>query len=312
MFKGLKGGWLGLRALLAAQGSDAAAGAAADEGLSNATAVASDRAATAANNLGLGHAPELPKFPSGAAADHPAPGVAGGPHEPAPVSGHAGSAGEPSTLPGGGHTPPAADHTPMGPAEHTPNHPEPPAGEIPPQHGPVPDTFDPAAGHGYTSGDPHHPGLWPPHTPESTWSRGDADPGWHYVNRGDDKGWMSYQEQISGAERLPDGRIPEYTRLDPDTGNPVDFDGHTYRDGHEVFLDAKDGYEKLATDPGKPWTDGMTNSLVNEIPRQLRALPEGATLEIHVSNPLGAAAIRELVEDRGWYDVTVIYTPKSP
>jgi hypothetical protein len=71
MFKGLKGGWLGLRTLLASQGGDAAAGAAADEGLSHATAMAGDRAATASNNLGLEHTPELPRIPGAAAGDHP-------------------------------------------------------------------------------------------------------------------------------------------------------------------------------------------------------------------------------------------------
>ncbi len=71
MFKGLKGGWLGLRALLATQGGDAAAGAAADEGLSHATALASERASTAVNKLGLEHGSELPKLPGSSSVDHP-------------------------------------------------------------------------------------------------------------------------------------------------------------------------------------------------------------------------------------------------
>jgi hypothetical protein len=172
--------------------------------------------------------------------------------------------------------------------------------------------FDPHHGSLFTSGDGHHPGLWPPQTPSETWHPGSTNPGWHYVDRGSDRPWMSYQEQISGAERLPDGRLPEYVQVDASTGKPVHFDGHDIRNGHEVFLDAKDGYSSLATDPGKPWTLGMQRSILEEIPRQLDALPPGATLEIHVSDPQGAAAIRSLIDARRWYDVTVIYTPKAP
>lgn len=203
--------------------------------------------------------------------------------------------------------PSPADHhidTPP-PVEHHAPDPVPP----PPHHA---DVFDPNQGSHYSSGDGHHPGGWPPGTPEATWTRGDTDPGWHYIDRGPDKNWMPYQEQISGAERLPDGRIPEYAHVDPSTGNPVNFDGHTYRDGHEVFLDAKDGYSALATAPGRPWTQGMEQSILNEVPRQLAALPPGATLEIHVSDPVGAAAIRNLLETNDLFGATVIFTPKAP
>ena len=74
----------------------------------------------------------------------------------------------------------------------------------------------------------------------------------------------------------------------------------------------KTGCSGLATDPGRPWTQGMERGILEEIPRQLRALPPGASLEIHVSDPVGASAIRVLVEDNGWYEVSVIYTPKAP
>jgi len=201
--------------------------------------------------------------------------------------------------------PPVEHHVDAPPIEHHTPDPAPA-----PQH--PTDVFDPNQGAHYTSGDAHYPGGWPPGTPEATWSKGDTDPGWHYVDRGPDKNWMPYQEQIAGAERLPDGRIPEYAQVDPATGNPVNFDGHTYRDGHEVFLDAKDGYSGLATDPGRPWTQGMEQSILNEVPRQLAALPPGATLEIHVSDPVGAAAIRNLLETNDLFGATVIYTPKAP
>ncbi|WP_233213736.1 Tox-REase-5 domain-containing protein [Mycobacterium hubeiense] len=210
---------------------------------------------------------------------------------------------------GGHHTAdiPAAPHT-DDPALGLPGNP----GSAPVQHSIAPDSFDPARGLHYSSGDPHYPGGWPPSTPDATWTKGNTDPGWHYVDRGPDKDWMPYQEQISGAERLPDGRIPEYARIDPETGNPVNFDGHTLRGDQEVFLDAKDGYAKLATEPGKPWTQGMERTILDEIPRQLRALPDGAALEVHVSDPLGAAAIRNLIEANDWFEVTVVYTPKLP
>jgi TusA-related sulfurtransferase len=56
----------------------------------------------------------------------------------------------------------------------------------------------------------------------------------------------------------------------------------------------------------------MERTILDEVPRQLRALPDGAQLEIHVSDPTGAAAIRNLIEDNEWFDVAVIYTPKAP
>lgn len=203
------------------------------------------------------------------------------------------------------HTPPTVEH-PTPTVEHSPSGPSAPLTVEHPA-----DTFNPHQGQHYTSGDPHYPGGWPPGTPEATWTKGDTDPGWHHINRGE-RPWMPYQEQISGAERLPDGRIPEYAQLNPDTGKMVNFDGHVIRNGQEVFLDAKDGYAGLATEPGKPWTDGMAKGLLKEVPNQLDALPPGATLEIHVSDPVGASAIRGLLAQNGYGDVSVIYTPKAP
>ncbi|AGM26872.1 hypothetical protein MASS_0270 [Mycobacteroides abscessus subsp. bolletii 50594] len=205
----------------------------------------------------------------------------------------------------GHHAPPAVEHS----APHIDHSPPQPHTPLAVEH--PADTFDPNQGKHYTSGDPHYPGGWPPGTPEATWTKGDTDPGWHHINRGE-RPWMPYQEQISGAERLPDGRIPEYAQLNPDTGKVVNFDGHVLRNGQEVFLDAKDGYAKLATEPGKPWTNGMTDGLLKEVESQLGALPDGARLEIHVSDPTGAAAIRKLLSDNFIYGAQVIYTPKAP
>ncbi|WP_032701864.1 HNH endonuclease [Mycobacteroides abscessus] len=179
--------------------------------------------------------------------------------------------------------------------------------------GPHPvDVFDPSRGQHYVSGDPHYPGRWPPDTPEATWSKGDTDAGWQHINRGPEKPWMDYQSQITGVERTPDGRIPEYTRPDPATGDPVNFDGRVHRGDQEVYLDAKRGYSALETDVGKPWANGMSEGLLKEVPRQLDAMPPDAVLEIHVSTPAGARAIRQLLDEADYYDVNVIYTPEAP
>lgn len=234
-----------------------------------------------------GHTPvEPPSVHPGPVADHPVPTV----DHPAPAV-------------VGDHSMPSTPHDAV---PLVTDHPVPTAGDHwSPQ-------FDPNGGQHYASGDPHHPGGWPPHTPEATWSKGDSNPGWEHINRGPVKDWMDYQAQISGVERTPDGRIPEYVRIDPETGDPVKFDGHTFRGGQEVYLDAKQGYSALATDVGKPWANGMADGLLKEIPRQLDAMPPGAILEVHVSDPIGAQAIRNLLDNADLYDVNVIYTPKAP
>ena len=124
---------------------------------------------------------------------------------------------------------------------------------------------------------------------------------------------MVYQEQISGIERLADGRIAEYNQLDLDTGKPVSFDGHTHR-GHppvEVFLEAKDGYAQLHYRPEGDWSKNVARSLLRQARRQTRALPDGAILEWHVSDPHGAQAIDALFRRNDIEDISVIYTPKG-
>ncbi|WP_237075869.1 Tox-REase-5 domain-containing protein [Mycobacteroides abscessus] len=266
----------GFGALLGREGAGALGGISADNVIPKALAAAELRADAASANLGH-HLPPAPivdhPLPPASTVDHPMPPPASVDHPLPPAS---------------------VDH----PTPATVGHPT--------------DTFNPSQGQHYVSGDPHHPGGWPPGTPSETWAKGDTDPGWRYINRGPDKDWMDYQSQITGIERTADGRIPEYTRINPDTGAPVNFDGHTWRGGQEVFLDAKDGYAKLATEPGKPWTDGMATGLVKEVNSQIQALPPNAILEIHVSDPVGATAIRNLLASRRIFDATVIYTPKAP
>lgn len=123
---------------------------------------------------------------------------------------------------------------------------------------------------------------------------------------------MVYQEQISGIERLADGRIAEYTHHDLDTGKPVSFDGHTHR-GHppvEVFLEAKDGYAQLHYRPDSDWSTRVSARLAAQADRQLTVVPEGARLEWHVSDPHGAAGIRTALAERGIFEVDVVYTPR--
>ncbi|CPS15893.1 Tox-REase-5 domain-containing protein [Mycobacteroides abscessus] len=206
-----------------------------------------------------------------------------------------------TSAPGVDHpVPPAAEHNiPVG--DHTP-----PA----PYQPPTPHEFDPGAGQHYASGDPHHPGGWPPGTPEATWNKGDTEPGWKHINHNFDKDWMPYQEQIGGIERTPSGALPEWVQHDLDTGAPVSFDGHTYRGPQEVFLEAKDGFRGLAFAPDNAYWMGRAESALEQVDRQLGALPQGAKLEWHVSDPYGAAALRDLFDSNGVYGVEVIYTPK--
>jgi hypothetical protein len=123
---------------------------------------------------------------------------------------------------------------------------------------------------------------------------------------------MGFQEQITGIERTPDGRIPEYVMTNPETGEVVRFDsGPIERGNQQVFLDAKHNYTPLIKSPDAPWTENIQNELVREAQRQIRVLPPETGLEWHVANPQSAAIIRNLLEGRG-LDVDVIYTPEKP
>lgn len=177
---------------------------------------------------------------------------------------------------------------------------------------PQPDVFDAGAADRYSSGDAHRPGEHPPHTPVPTFINGQTEAGWASVNRGPDKPWMSYQEQITGIERAPDGHIPEYMQVNPDTSKPVAFDGHTFRGDppQEVFLDSKRGYQVLAFAPGSRISEKIGLALADEAQRQLDALPDGARLEWHVSDPNAAVAVRHRLAQEDIYEVDVIYTPE--
>jgi len=138
------------------------------------------------------------------------------------------------------------------------------------------------------------------------------EPGWTHIQHNIDKDWLSYQGQVGGIDRTPDGAMPEWVQHDPDTGAPVQFDGHTHRGPQEVFLEAKDGFRGLAFAPDSSYWQGRAEKALEQVDRQLAALPPGARLEWHVSDPYGAAALRQLFLDRRIFDVDVIYTPKAP
>ncbi|GAA3675393.1 restriction endonuclease fold toxin 5 of polymorphic toxin system [Yimella lutea] len=123
---------------------------------------------------------------------------------------------------------------------------------------------------------------------------------------------MGYQEQITGAQRTANGHLSEYVRHDPTSGRPVAFDGRTFRGDPpvETFLDAKHGYAQLAHQPRSDWSTGTSDRLVSEAERQVRALPDGARLEWHASDPAGAAAIKDLLDSRGIFEIDVIHTSK--
>lgn len=176
------------------------------------------------------------------------------------------------------------------------------------------DTFDPDLGNGYASGDAHLPGDHPPgQLPEATTTPTSGETGTIHIPRG--SSGIDYQLQVSGWRLTDDGLVPEYQYIDPDTGQQVRFDGHTWRGEPpgEVFLEAKDGYGVLEYRPDSGTAQGMATNLLDEAERQLRVLPEDALLEWHVSDPVGASAVRRLLAEAGIgpEDITVIYTPKQ-
>ncbi|WP_439692052.1 Tox-REase-5 domain-containing protein [Curtobacterium sp. SP.BCo] len=240
-------------------------------------------------------------------------------------SGHGGSSGESGHPVGSGDEGPATDgagsegqHDGSG-HDSSPggDRPAPPAGgdhNPPPETRPVPrpDTFDPTRGDQYASGDPLRPGEPTPHVPRETYDQATHESGWKYFGRAD-RPWADYQAQIAGVERTADGKLPEY-RLFTEDGTTVDFDGMTER-GHppqEVFLDAKAFSRGIAfADPAGPYWSKRIPKMIEQAEDQLAALPDGARLEWHVSDPYAADAVRRLLRGAGidGDDLTVIFTP---
>lgn len=233
-------------------------------------------------------------------------------------SGHgAGVEGDPGHRGGDGPTTGGAGSEGQHDGSHGGDRPAPPAGggdNPPPETRPVPrpDTFDPTRGDQYASGDPLRPGEPTPHVPRETYDQATHQSGWKYFGRAD-RPWADYQAQIAGVERTVDGKLPEY-RLFAEDGTTVDFDGMTER-GHppqEVFLDAKAFSRGIAfADPAGPYWSKRIPKMIEQAEDQLAALPDGARLEWHVSDPYAADAVRRLLRGGGidGDDLTVIFTP---
>ena len=161
----------------------------------------------------------------------------------------------------------------------------------------------------YASGDVTLPGDHPPRTPPETFDRATKTDGHEYKYRGvEEKEWMKYQEQITGHTSPGDGRLVEYT-VNTKDGSTVSFDGRTERNGQEVFLEAKDGYEVLYDRPDSTLSKDIANNIKAQAKRQLDALPDGATLEWHCSTQKGATALRNLLS-RKHSGIKVVYTPR--
>lgn len=176
-----------------------------------------------------------------------------------------------------------------------------------PLEDPVP--LDVAKAKEYASGDVTLPGDHPPRTPPETFDRATKTDGYEYKNRSvEEKDWMKYQEQITGHTSPGDGRLVEYT-VNMDDGSTVSFDGRTERNGQEVFLEAKDGYEVLYNDPRGTVAESMAENLEKQAKRQVDALPDGATLEWHCSTQKGATALRNLL-GKDYPEIKIVYTPR--
>lgn len=122
--------------------------------------------------------------------------------------------------------------------------------------------------------------------------------------------YLRYRIQITGWLPGDDGSIPSYRRLHPTTGEPVDFDGRVERASGVFFLMAEYGMRELAFDPEGEFATKVRQGLPPHVARQLEVLQEGEELEIHVSDPYGASAVKMLLEHVGLVEhVTVLYTP---
>src|SRR5690606_21114599 len=164
----------------------------------------------------------------------------------------------------------------------------------------------------YASGDVHHPGWDPPRSPADSYTPGPGEHGWRAENRPLHREPMKYQMQVTGLRPNANGWLPEYYRTGPD-GNVISYDGMVVRDGVEVYLEVKNDWSELAFRPGSPEMQAKMKQFVEQAQDQVAALPPGAVLEWHVSDPHAAAAIRQEFADldNGLPNVVVLYTPRS-
>ena len=176
-----------------------------------------------------------------------------------------------------------------------------------------------ADGGGSPSGAAVVEGMWQgdrgPGFENSTVPRlGDADGGpgvWDTSARAGDSSGMAYQQFVTGvAPDVVTGRMPEYFTPRPE-GRPVEFDGHLWRGQppHEVFLEAKGGYEKIMFEPWyKGGLKGQMRDWLAAAQRQREAMPPGASLEWHFAEQRVADLMRDAVAGAK-LNVDVFFTP---
>jgi len=123
---------------------------------------------------------------------------------------------------------------------------------------------------------------------------------------------MKYQMQVTGLRPNANGWLPEYYRTGPD-GNVISYDGMVVRDGVEVYLEVKNDWSELAFRPTSPDMESKLAQFGKQARDQLAALPSGAVLEWHISDPHAAAAISRYFADPDvdLGSVIVLYTPRS-
>jgi hypothetical protein len=163
----------------------------------------------------------------------------------------------------------------------------------------------------YASKDPVRPGDWPPHAVQAGQAGADGGQWTHLLSRDQTKAWAEYQAQITGIDAPAGKGLMEYRVEGP--ARDVDFDGMTMRGQppQQVFLEAKDGYASAFD--GSQWdrlADIQRQKWLKEATAQLEALPDGAALEWHFSDPLAASEAERLFGSRA-LDVDVIYTPRA-
>lgn len=79
----------------------------------------------------------------------------------------------------------------------------------------------------------------------------------------------------------------------------------------EVFIEAKNNYRQLGSAPLGERSVSRTRAIVLQMTRQIDALPEGAMLEWHVTDPHGAQGVRMVVDKVGFGGLLdIIYTPE--
>lgn len=161
----------------------------------------------------------------------------------------------------------------------------------------------------YESGNARLPGTEPPWSPPDSFEPGVTDAGWRAEKRPLHWESIKYQMQVTGIRPNAADALPEYWRTTP-SGGEISYDGHTIRNGGEVYQEVKNGWDELAFYPESEKMEAKMGEFVKQAREQVRALPDGALLEWHMSDPLAASVIKaEFSGTPGLGNVLVLYTP---